>query len=419
MIDVSSIKFGPSVSTRRSCLFYDFDQYISKSLELANRYEFNSKYLSLRSGDSLMAVAFPKNAGFSQSQPFTIPPFTTPFVLPPPIWTPGYNQNNYITPPQVVLPGVSPISLSGVYRLESTDTNLGTIILTIDDDYIQFESCNLNRIPYAAFTDGIFTILQGGSSTLRECALNNDNAYINILRSINRYQKTDGGYVLLNNNNIIANLPNRVRNQIVRYNIINGGYQFDITGLDATVDDAKISFRGCNSVSIPFTIYKNNRVQFGNAISTRIFCERDVDPIYVKAITSAKVFQQTKDGFSLLNEKGLETIKFVGVVKREWKYGLDFNGKFKLQLPNAGIRLKISDGQFTLTGCNEYIFKFSLSDNGDIIFGAPSSTNQVCETDNDKVFLYALLKAQGIAVIDRVIVFLNSNKEQVAKATNF
>jgi len=49
-----------------------------------------------------------------------------------------------------------------------------------------------------------------------------------------------------------------------------------------------------------------------------------------------------------------------------------------MQLPGTGIRLKVSDGVFTLSGCNQFNFKFTLSDNGNIIFGAVTSTKVKC-----------------------------------------
>ncbi len=91
---------------------------------------------------------------------------------------------------------------------------------------------------------------------------------------------------------------------------------------------------------------------------------------------------------------------------------MDFlSGTFKLQLPSAAIKLSISDGIFSLAGCNEYTFKFSLSDNGSIIFSSVSSTGKTCNIDFDKVYLLALLKSQSVALNDKTIIFYNSNKE--------
>lgn len=42
-----------------------------------------------------------------------------------------------------------------------------------------------------------------------------------------------------------------------------------------------------------------------------------------------------------------------------------------------------------------------------------------CEVNNDNAFLYALLKAQSIAVVNTNILFFDGNNDQVVKATNF
>lgn len=71
--------------------------------------------------------------------------------------------------------------------------------------------------------------------------------------------------------------------------------------------------------------------------------------------------------------------------------------------------MKISDGYFTLSGCNQFDFKFSLADSGAIIYGNPNSTKAICQIDNDNVFLYSLLKSQNIAVFGKNIVLYNGN----------
>ena len=81
--------------------------------------------------------------------------------------------------------------------------------------------------------------------------------------------------------------------------------------------------------------------------------------------------------------------------------------------------MRITDGQFYLSGCNEYSFKFTLDDSGSIIYGAPTATSATCNNDNDKVFLYALLASQSIAVNEKTIVFYNFNKAEVCRAVNF
>jgi heat shock protein HslJ len=94
-----------------------------------------------------------------------------------------------------------------------------------------------------------------------------------------------------------------------------------------------------------------------------------------------------------------------------YSYYQGFSGRYIAQISNSGIRLSVSDGIFTLSGCNTFNFKFSLADNGNIIFGAVSSTKVACENDFDNVFLYTILRAQRIFVKGSSLRFINGRGE--------
>ena len=102
--------------------------------------------------------------------------------------------------------------MKGTYFFKPTDPTFPTAIFTFDDDYIQFEGCNVNRLPYATYNDGVFCLLQGGSSTLRYCQVDYDGAYIQILSKTTRYQKTANGYDLYDQDQLVARLEKKVRN---------------------------------------------------------------------------------------------------------------------------------------------------------------------------------------------------------------
>ncbi len=70
------------------------------------------------------------------------------------------------------------VSFKGIYYLRPVENGLSAVIATIDEDYIQFEGCNIHRFPYAAYSDNLFVLLQGGSSTERACLYDNDARYI-------------------------------------------------------------------------------------------------------------------------------------------------------------------------------------------------------------------------------------------------
>lgn len=321
-----------------------------------------------------------------------------------------------ILPPKVVLPGVEHTSLKGTYKLESLSVDLPPIFIKVDDEYIEFDGCNINRIPYAVYTDGVFVVLEGAASTKRACAIDRDLEYKQLIKSANKFKKSDTGYVLLQNENAVANANLKIRNQIVKYNILNGGYQIEVVGIDASISDTEISFQGCNTVSIPYKLLAYGGIEFGAPVSTKIFCDRDVDPFYIKAITSAKNIKETAQGYTLVDGKD-ENIRLTAFSGNQ-KHKL-FNGRFRMELPFEGFRLKVFNGQFTLSGCNEHNFNFSLADSGAIVFGNPTSTKVACSVNNDNVFLFKLLKAQSIIVTGNTIIFNSGNNEQVAKATNF
>ncbi len=67
-------------------------------------------------------------------------------------------------------------------------------------------------MPYAAYSDGVFVLLQGGSSTLRYCQVDYDGAYVQILSKTTRYQKTPTGYDLYSQDQLLARLEKKVRN---------------------------------------------------------------------------------------------------------------------------------------------------------------------------------------------------------------
>jgi hypothetical protein len=140
----------------------------------------------------------------------SVPPFQRPGLDPIPPTQNWPYQPIFTTP--VVLPGISSTSFKGTYFFKPIDTTFPTALFTFDDDYIRFEGCNVNRLPYAAYSDGVFVLLQGGSSTLRYCQVDYDGAYVQILSKTTRYQKTTTGYDLYSQDQLLARLEKKVRN---------------------------------------------------------------------------------------------------------------------------------------------------------------------------------------------------------------
>lgn len=96
-----------------------------------------------------------------------------------------------------------------------------------------------------------------------------------------------------------------------------------------------------------------------------------------------------------------------------------YDSRYKAQLSSAGMRLKISNGEFVLSGCSEFRFRFTIYDTGDIIFGPVTSTPGQCQIQNDLVFLYTILKTRDIAVSKNTLLFVNGQGDMVLKAVNY
>lgn len=187
-----------------------------------------------------------------------------------------------------------------------------------------------------------------------------------------------------------------------------------------SVADGRISFQGCNSISIPFTLSNSGYVTFGAAISTRVFCQNDVDQYYVQSITASTQLKQVKEGYVLVDRNGFERIRFTSLSNQQPSYDT-FNGRYQIFLPHAGIRFVADNGVFRLSGCNVYELKFNLADSGVLVLGTANikGPDAKCDIDFDKVFLYSLLKASSLAVFDQTIIFVSGNREVVGKAINF
>lgn len=97
------------------------------------------------------------------------------------------------------------------------NNDIAIVIVQFDDSYIQFEGCNIVRIPYVAYKDGLFNLLDGGSSTNRTCIINNDQIYLKALVSTKIYNKTASGYIFsINEEQQLISLVTNVRNNLVK-----------------------------------------------------------------------------------------------------------------------------------------------------------------------------------------------------------
>lgn len=163
-LNQQSIQFGQSITTSRFCLFNDYDSLISESIRAATTYQLSNQGLVLLSNNLPTIIAIIRAGETIKQAIFNFPQIPKyPVVLPAPIYptNPVYDY----PVPTISLPGVSPVSLKGTYTFSAQSSDLSSIIIKFDDEYLEFEGCNIHRLPYAAYSDGVFCLLQGGSST--------------------------------------------------------------------------------------------------------------------------------------------------------------------------------------------------------------------------------------------------------------
>lgn len=187
---------------------------------------------------------------------------------------------------------------------------LPIIVTTFDDEYLTFQGCNFVSLPYTAYDDGSFIILDGGSVTQKLCDIDNDDKYISFFRSVNRIDRKDGIVIFVQDNKPIANLTTSKVIQDAQSKSIAGTYSLDLSGLTVTVKNNNIYLEGCNSHTISFKSDSDGNVTFGSVSSTKKGCKNNNDNVYVKAITSCKKIVKQTDGMSFVGADGIERIRF-------------------------------------------------------------------------------------------------------------
>jgi hypothetical protein len=92
----------------------------------------------------------------------------------------------------------------GNYRLSFIGSTLKPVTTSIGSNFITFSGCNTITIPSQTQVGGIFRITGSIRSTSRVCPNNNDNQYVQILRSANGYGSGNNGFYLTNQGKRIA-----------------------------------------------------------------------------------------------------------------------------------------------------------------------------------------------------------------------
>lgn len=418
------------MSTLRACTFFDFDGLIAESFKYINGFEFTTNLLRFKAGASnFLAYGISKTTSSTATLPIVVSPplFTAveqkvvePIVI---VTNPGSSTSTGTTTTgststtTVTIPQITQTSLRGSYRITITTQKLSTLIITIDDQFIRFEGCNLVTLPYVAYDDGTFAILDGGSLTQRACDVNDDDKYIAFFRTVNRYQRGSGALTFFQDGKSVATLTTKLTQDNVKP--ITGTFGIELNGLDATVKDGNIILIGCNTHTIPFTVDANGFVTFGDIASTRVACPNSDDDVYLKAITTSKTFVQTPEGVSFIGADGIEKIKFLQFVFSSVTPISPLEGQYKARLPSNRVKTTINQKTITLEGCGKTSIDYTLSKLGEIVFGKPQINKKSCEVDYDSSILNSLLRAKLAFFSDIGLTFLNGLGALIGKTNKF
>lgn len=140
----------------------------------------------------------------------------------------------------VIVPQFDKTSLRGNYKFQITNPQLPLVVFVIDDSYVEFEGCNVCRLPYVAYTDGRFNILDGGAITKRSCQFDFDDRYISVLRRLNRFRRDNTNVVFLTDDKPVATLAVKVDQTVDTKEFI-GTYNTELSGLRAVVKSNTIT----------------------------------------------------------------------------------------------------------------------------------------------------------------------------------
>lgn len=78
--------------------------------------------------------------------------------------------------------------------------------------------------------------------------------------------------MLLQNQEVLGNMNWKIRNQVVKYNMINGGYQIEVGGLMGTITDSLITLKGCNTMTTNYNLQQDGSISFSNTATTQYIC---------------------------------------------------------------------------------------------------------------------------------------------------
>jgi heat shock protein HslJ len=76
---------------------------------------------------------------------------------------------------------------SGNYTFTAVNTTLSPITVIINPKTLGFTGCNTFSIPYISINQGQFQIFGQVSSTQKQCKVNNDHKYLDVMRQADGY----------------------------------------------------------------------------------------------------------------------------------------------------------------------------------------------------------------------------------------
>ena len=208
--------------------------------------------------------------------------------------------------------------LVGQYR--ANFPGLPQIDISIDKNRITFIGCNTNNIAYTANYQGKLSIPGPASSTKKMCKVDNDAKYVKVLQSVTSFTRGDGIVKFKCVNSVVAYLHRKVEfNQL----ILNGEYTMEILGtnlpkIDASINDRRLSFHSCNTISMDLLFKAKNVFAVGPAMRTLAYCHNSRESEYISALECATKWQIARVGKKIvkifLSTNGKRTVRFI----RKW-----------------------------------------------------------------------------------------------------
>jgi len=190
-------------------------------------------------------------------------------------------------------------------------------------------------------------------TALRACLVKGyDSEYVAIFLSVTSFTLNGNSLILFSNGRNVASsttVPTSPSVSLV------GSYSASFQNLPEitiTIDESRISFKGCNSNSLPYQALANGKFSItGPGISTLIACSVDYDSKYVAALQSVTGFTITNGVLSLIRSNTV-----IATLRKANEYNsVSFDGSYTLSVPNTYLETLVASirgNTISFSSCN-------------------------------------------------------------------